>query len=789
MRLKTTLFLSLGLLLSAPAWSPTIAAAQDEFDDFDDDFAEPEPEPDPEPEPEPEPADEGDEFADLEDEAFAEDELDEEEPALEDGDLEAGDFEDAEVPPDHSEEEEDEPRTPTEEQQAYRERRHIMHNTWNGSVGGIHVVDAASGAPGAFRAQLGLDFFFVDGWLTLPDAPAGASNSHSHIGGSLSLSWTPFEFLEIYASLASWANSNEQENPNLFQVLGDTLFGVKAWYQVEGAEFLYLGGDIGLGFLNTVGDIGLVGESTSFGIRGNVTADLRELEDAVPFIARLNLQYWFDNSQALVDDVEAARYAALPDPRPCPMGDVEGDCMEDRHLVTRVERYSLQIDRVDRFRIALGLEAPLRVMEDFYINPLAEWVLDIPVNRQGYSCLYIPGVGTDEPAAGQDGCLDRQGASAFEQTLTLGVRVMPPLRGLEIFAAVDIGLTGVNTFVRELSGQEPYDVRLGFGYAFDTVPQIEEVEREVVREVVREAEPPPMGRIVGTVVDQEDGSPAAGAVVSFPERELTSLAAGDAGGFTTYELEPGEVEMAITHPEFHDGSCTGTIPEEGGDVEVRCELEALPRVGSVRGRVIGEGGSGVGGAQVTLGGPESRTLTTGPDGVFAAQDLPPGTYTARVEAENYLIKQETFDVAAREQAEPTITLIARPRRSLVRVRRRQIVIRRQVNFATDSAEILPSSTELLSEVADVIMRHPELTEIEIQGHTDNRGGRQHNQELSQRRAEAVRDWLVRAGVDASRLEARGYGQENPLVPNITAANRARNRRVQFVIREQAEPEE
>src|SRR5690606_2786194 len=138
-------------------------------------------------------------------------------------------------------------------------------------------------------------------------------------------------------------------------------------------------------------------------------------------------------------------------------------------------------------------------------------------------------------------------------------------------------------------------------------------------------------------------------------------------------------------------------------------------------------------------------------GVFQIEDMPPGTYTARVEAEDYLIKVDTFEVVAREQATPQITLIARPRQALVRVARRQITIRRQVNFATDSAEILPSSTELLSEVADVIMRHPEITRIEIQGHTDNRGGQQHNQDLSQRRAESVRDWLVRAGVEATRL--------------------------------------
>lgn len=766
MRLRTSFF---SMFLFAAMAAPTSATAQDEFDD---DFDAPDPQPQPRRGQQAE-----DEFDDLEDDARPP------RGGLAEGDLEADDFEDDERPPAAT------PEAPAEDASAWRERRHLLHNTWAGPVGGIHVVDAGSGAAGAFRAQLGLNFHFVDGWLTLNDAPADRTTDNSHIGGSLSVSWNPWEFLEFYASIASWANSNQQEDPTLFQVLGDTLIGIKGNYRV--LPWLYLGGDLGIGLLNTVGDIGLVGDSTSFGIRLNAAADLRELQgSSIPLIARLNLQYWFDNSQALVADVESRRYEALRRAgiaAPCPQytgGD--GNCEEDRHLVTRVERYALQIDRTDRFRIALGFEAPLRVMEGFTIHPIAEWVLDVPVNRQGFSCLYVTGAGTDVPPPGEDGCLDRQGFDAFEQTLTLGVRVLPPLRGMSITLAVDIGLTGVYTLVRELSGQEPYNVMLAFGWAFDTIPVVREVEREVVREVVRETPPPVQGRVVGTVVEQGTSTPIAGAIVSFPGRELTALSTDASGIFRSYLMEPGEVQVAISHPEYHDGTCAATIPAEGGDVEVRCELEALPRLGSVRGRVTGEGAGAVGGATVTLGGPASRTLTTAPDGTFSAADLPPGTYTARVEAEEYLIKQDAFEVRARETASPEITLIPRPRRSLVQIRARAITIRRQVNFATDSADILPDSSQLLSEIADVILRHPELRRVEIQGHTDNRGGAAHNQDLSQRRAEAVRDWLVRAGVDASRLEARGYGQEQPLVPNITAANRARNRRVQFVIVERTE---
>ena len=71
----------------------------------------------------------------------------------------------------------------------------------------------------------------------------------------------------------------------------------------------------------------------------------------------------------------------------------------------------------------------------------------------------------------------------------------------------------------------------------------------------------------------------------------------------------------------------------------------------------------------------------------------------------------------------------------------------------------------------------------MQGHTDNSGTPEHNKVLSEQRAEAVRAWLVQHGVPSDKLVARGYGQERPIAPNVTAGNRARNRRVQFIILE------
>ena len=72
------------------------------------------------------------------------------------------------------------------------------------------------------------------------------------------------------------------------------------------------------------------------------------------------------------------------------------------------------------------------------------------------------------------------------------------------------------------------------------------------------------------------------------------------------------------------------------------------------------------------------------------------------------------------------------------------------------------------------------TRVAVEGHTDDQGRIENNLELSQRRAEAVMQFFVSRGISLSRLSARGYGEERPLVENNTAADRARNRRIEFV---------
>jgi outer membrane protein OmpA-like peptidoglycan-associated protein len=121
-------------------------------------------------------------------------------------------------------------------------------------------------------------------------------------------------------------------------------------------------------------------------------------------------------------------------------------------------------------------------------------------------------------------------------------------------------------------------------------------------------------------------------------------------------------------------------------------------------------------------------------------------------------------------------------RSLAVLEGAEIRITQQVHFKTDSAEIVKDPSEsVLYAVAKTLSEHPEITLVEVQGHTDDAGTPAYNVELSTRRAIAVRAWLVNAGIAPHRLRARGYGLTQPLRPNTTEEGRALNRRVQFVI--------
>ncbi len=103
-----------------------------------------------------------------------------------------------------------------------------------------------------------------------------------------------------------------------------------------------------------------------------------------------------------------------------------------------------------------------------------------------------------------------------------------------------------------------------------------------------------------------------------------------------------------------------------------------------------------------------------------------------------------------------------------------------IEFETGKATIKKKSYPLLDQIANIFIENSNYI-IEVQGHTDNTGNAEANKNLSEKRAQAVMDYMIKKGVDFQRMTAVGYGQDQPIADNKTKAGRAKNRRVEFKI--------
>jgi OOP family OmpA-OmpF porin len=102
-----------------------------------------------------------------------------------------------------------------------------------------------------------------------------------------------------------------------------------------------------------------------------------------------------------------------------------------------------------------------------------------------------------------------------------------------------------------------------------------------------------------------------------------------------------------------------------------------------------------------------------------------------------------------------------------------------VNFDLNKAVVRPDAKETLQSDIKILKENPQIR-VEVQGHTCDLGDANYNRSLSDKRANAIKDYLVSQGVAADRLTARGYGEDRPRFPNDVEANRAKNRRVELV---------
>lgn len=139
----------------------------------------------------------------------------------------------------------------------------------------------------------------------------------------------------------------------------------------------------------------------------------------------------------------------------------------------------------------------------------------------------------------------------------------------------------------------------------------------------------------------------------------------------------------------------------------------------------------------------------------------------------------------REQLEQRLTSATRSLEGMARIKQEPdrvvMTLSGAVLFKHNSAELLPIARERLREVAAVLREYEADNRMVIEGHTDSRGSDAYNHQLSEKRAQSVRDFLVSEGVSESVVTAVGRGESEPIASNDTADGRANNRRVEIEI--------
>jgi OmpA-OmpF porin, OOP family len=617
--------------------------------------------------------------------------------------------------------------------------------TISGLSGLFRTVTSDIGGPHTFRVGFHTEAFKSSTFLVEND-------ENTRFIGTLAVSYTPIRFLEFFLNMRSSANNNDRPSEDgrldqpLILALGDIAFGAKGQYPIVPA--FALGANIGLTLLNSVGGVSFDGDSTSFYGGMYSTFDLDPLA-SFPLRFHLNLGYQLDNSGNL------ASFKNYP----------------LRSLI--VEKFALGVNP-SQFQLKFGTDLPLRRWIGFGLTPVIELAAnfatgdadpDIDVAKEG------------KPVGNIDPALFDGGTTMY---MTIGVR-SNPVSGFIVELATDIGM--VSPGFSYGSPVTPWNFILGLAYAYDPNPPTKVMEREVIKTVVKEvAAKPEGGKLHGRVINAQTLEPVEGAIVTLPGKDFTGLSTDPDGSFITYELPAGKHPLVIRHPNYEPAKISVDIKAKAMAAQDIKLTPAAPKLGKITGKVADQKGKPIE-ASIAISGPENKQINADSSGAFSVE-LKPGNYILSATATGYLRKEQIVTLAQGVDLPVEFSLSLKPKQALVRLTKNAIVITKQVHFGTGNATILPDSQQLLDSIVDTLLSNPGIKKIEIAGHTDNRGSVETNNQLSQARAEAVKDYLVKNGVAEDRVAAKGYGPSKPKVPNITPRNRAQNRRVEFNILEQ-----
>jgi hypothetical protein len=621
-------------------------------------------------------------------------------------------------------------------------RREPVMNSLRGPVGLYYTSLADVGGKYTVRMRLHSDFFVKNNFFCCEGGDDG--DKHARMRGAVNLGFTFTEWTEVYFNINSSSNRNtrpqgaRQDPPSVF-ALGDMNFGIKGAYRFLNGG-VGLGGQVGLGLLS--GTEKLRTSKVNFDFALILGADLRYLtKKEIPVRITGNFGWQLDNSPKLVD------WGTISDP-----------------LSREVLRFSSGVNH-SRVITKVAIDFPIRLGKDkqYGIDPIIEYNWDIATYK--------------DPAFVE--LTEQFGGSPLKRSqawLTLGLRANV-YDGLFLDAAVDVGTTSPS--YEYGPPVAPYQVILGLGWSFDPKPRIKEVP--VPMDDGSGPEPVLEGRILGRVADIE-GTPIANAKVSFPGLATNAILTDEAGMFTSFRFPEGPVTISVELPD-------GTVIEQMADVRVgedaQVDVIADQAVGAGEdpvfdGTFLGKDGAGIPVEVVLDGMGIQESFFSDATGRIAIA-LPLGDYKATLKSEGYDAKDITFSVTE-QGAIVSETLVAGggslptlTETPLISGNKYRVRVRKGPYFDGDALDI-EKSAEALDQLAVYMSQHPEYGKIEVRVHTDDRGN---PSKRSQARADAIVTYLVSKGVPSARLEAKGWGDKDPVAVNITSEGRRKNNRTEF----------
>ncbi|MEW6775483.1 MAG: OmpA family protein [Bdellovibrionota bacterium] len=621
--------------------------------------------------------------------------------------------------------------------------------TLAGTPGLIRTVSAQAHPVGSLSFGLHAEFFTAEGF-TFPNTTTTRTIA------DLSGNWVPYSFevqnqrfftdvsLKWLASAVKFEGNNTLPipPPELIQVSALELYLRAVRTQADEDQMEPHSFGLGLGLLmpSKVDEIGIDFGQTSVEIDALYTWDMAaQDEEKPPVRLHANLGYFLAN----ISSTEGFFSTGNPD-----------DVSDSNTIL----RFAFGQSVFDQLRIRLGAEYVHR-----RFTPFLEWNMN--------SLLEFP---------------DEISFLDSPQWLTPGLRIRPT-PDINITLAAEIAL--VQAAHPEVSVLPDWNLIIGLAYTHIPTPPppppplIEPKERPIALITT--------GKVSGVVYDANTNQPLAGAVLSFPGRDLTSLITAETGAYTTYDLQAGPVEIRVDRTGYLSRSASPVVV---AGQTVTQDFYLVPQVvepekGTFRGTVQSLEGEFLAAKVSLFGTEESRTTEKGA-GAFLFE-LPAAEYRATAEAVGYFPETFPFSLAGGQVLIHDFVLKKKPelkKKKFVEVVENRIQISQMIYFATGKATILEQSFPVLREIADVLKENPHLLLVEIQGHTDSRGKDDVNKKLSQNRADSVRNFLVKEGVESARLTAVGYGEEVPIVfPDDTKEKQARNRRVEFIILKQGTP--